>query len=219
MITTGTPLVEINDGKVINNFSHVNIDRAANFLMELRKEGYAVRGDGMWSNEPAPLATGKVAFLGVGQWKITDFCKDYPDQNYEFVPYPKDPSADKYYYNTSAFGYMVPSGAPNPEGAAAFINIMRKCQTDPELRAVVDQSILTDKQYSEEQFEFLKSFEEIENFDLVLESYGGFNSDLTDLIDTMLVNVAFDNEENKGWTQLRTENEGTIQAVLDVYNQ
>lgn len=220
ILTTGTPLITIENGQIINNVGSADVERAANYLMGLRRQGLAVRGDGMWSNEPAPLVKGKVAFLGVGQWKITDFCKNYPEQDFQFVPYPRDPSAVAYYYNTSAFGYMVPKGSDNVEGAAAFIDIMRKCQTDPELKAVVKTSIMNDKQYSDEQYEFLTSFEDIGKFDLVVDTYSGFNEDLTSLIDTMLTNLAFEQgEDQKSWAQLKPENEGIIQGVLDTYTQ
>lgn len=173
----------------------------------------------MWSNETDPLATGKVAFLGVGNWKIAEFCKDYADQNFEFVPFPRDPMADKYYYNTSTFSYLVPSGSPNPEGAAAFINIMRKSQVDPEFIKVIDQSIMNEKHYSREQLDFIRSFENIDNYDLVLEGYYGFSNELTDIIDTMLVNVSFANDEDAGWTQLRSQQEGAINAYLADYEK
>lgn len=217
IISTGTPLIGIADGKITNNMSTPEVERATAFLMKLRKDGLTARGDGMWSNESEPLANGTVAFLGVGQWKITDFCKQYPEQEFGFVPYPRDPSADEYYYGSTNFGYMVPSGSKNVEGAAAFINIMRQCNTDPDLMAVVRESIMNDKQYSEEQYEFLSSFEQIANYNMVVNVSGGFNSDLTTLIDNMLVTVAFETGEDKSWTQLREENEGMINSVLDTY--
>lgn len=218
MLTTGVPLVGYEGGVITNNMETAALDRAASFLMELRREGLAVRGDGMWSNEPAPLAKHKVAFLGVGTWKITDFCKDYPDETYGFVPYPRDPAADKYYYNCSAQGYFVPKGASNIEGAAAFIDIMRKCNEDPELKAVVKESIMNDKKYSEEQYEFLTSFEDIGRFDYVINFSNGFNSDLSKVIDGMLTNLAFEQgEDQKTWTQFKGEYKGVIDAVLDDY--
>ena len=214
IVTTGTPIVGMEGGKIVNNVASANVERATNFLMDIRKEGLAVRGEGMWSNESAPLATGKVAFLGVGQWKITDFCKDYEDE-FGFVPYPRDPSADSYYYNTSSFGYMVPKGSDNIEGAAAFIDIMRQCGTDPALKAVVKESIMNDKQYSEEQYEFLTSFEAIENFDMVVNQYAGISSELTTVLDEMMTNIAFEQSDNqKSWTQLRSEYEGIIEGEL-----
>lgn len=218
MLSTGVPLISIENGKVINNFNNPTIDRAANFLMELRKENFAVRGDGMWSNESEPLAKGNVAFLGVGNWKIPDFLKEYPDQDFGFVPYPRDPLADKYYYNMSAFSYMVPSGAPNPEGAAAFINIVRKTKVDPELVEVFNKSVMAEKKYSQEQFDFLFGFDNVDNYDMVVEGYSGFSSELTDIIDKMLTNIAFEQgEEQKGWTQLRAEYEGPIDSYLSEY--
>lgn len=213
-LSTGMPLIAVEDGKIINNMNNPTIDRAADFLMELRKENFAVIGDGTTEQ----FVDGKMAFFGVGTWKITDLCKQYPNQTFEFVPYPRDPLADKYYYNTNSFSYMVPSGAPNPEGAAAFINIMRKCQVDPELKEVMNQSIMNEKKYSQEQFDFLTRFENIDNYDMIIEGYSGFNDDLTNIIDTMLTNVAFEQgESQKSWTQLRTEQEGAINSYLAEY--
>lgn len=219
VISTGTPLIGINNGVISNNFSAPEVERAAMYLEGLRKEKLAVRGDGMWSNEPAPLVKGQVGFLGVGQWKITDFCKMKDKFEVGFVPFPRDESADEYYYNTSTFGYMVPKGSKNIKGAAAFINIMRKCQVDPELRAVVDESIMNEKKYSEEQFEFLKSFEDVDKFHMVVDGYSGFEESFTTLVDDMMINLAFDqSEDQKSWAQLRAENEGIIEKVLEDYS-
>ena len=218
IVTTGTPVIGMDGGSIVNNVSSANVERATNYLMELRKENLAVRGEGMWSNESAPLATGKVAFLGVGQWKITDFCKDYTEYEFGFVPYPRDPAADSYYYNTTSFGYMVPKGSDNVEGAAAFIDIMRQCGTDPELKAVVKESIMNDKQYSDEQYEFLTSFEAIESFDMVVNQYAGISSELTTVFDEMMTNLAFEQGDNqKSWTQLRSEYEGIIESELSSF--
>ena len=213
--STGTPLIGINQGQIINNMNTAEIERATTFLADLRKEGLAVRGDGMWSNESAPLASGKVAFLGVGQWKITDFCSQFKEYEFGFVPYPRDPNADNYYYGTTSFGYMVPKGSENVEGAAAFIDIMRRCGTDPELKAVVKESIMNDKEYSEEQYEFLTSFENVADYNMVLTIHGGISQNFTTVVDDMVTNIAFEQGENqKSWTQLRTEYEGVITGEL-----
>ncbi len=220
IITTGTPLIGAEGGNIVNNMNDPNVERACQFLEELRRENLAVRGEGMWSNETAPLTKGQTAFLGVGQWKITDYCKQTlkTGDEYGFVPYPKDPAADKYYYGSTNFGYMVPKGSKNVQGAAAFINIMRQCNTDPELQAVVKESIMKDKKYSEEQYEFLSSFEDVEKFDMVIDIYGGFGTDLTDVIDTFLVNLAFEQgEEQKTWSQIRSEYGPVVNATLEQY--
>lgn len=218
--TTGTPFIGVEDGVITNNMNTPEVERAALFLEELRREKLAVRGEGMWSNETAPLTKGQAAFLGVGQWKITDYCKQtmkYGDE-YFFVPFPRDPDADDYYYGSSNFGYMVPKGAKNVEGAAAFIDIMRQCNTDPELMEVVKESIMNDKKYSEEQYEFLHSFEDPTKFNMVVESYGGFTDDMTNLVDTFMVNLAFEQgEEQKSWAQIRSEYEPVIESTISEF--
>ncbi len=222
IITTGTPLFGTEDGMIVNNINNKNVERAALYLEGLRREKLAVRGDGMWSNETAPLTQGNVAFLGVGQYKITDYSvlTLKTGTEYGFVPYPRDPEADKYYYGTQNFGYMVPKGSKNVEGAAAFIDIMRQCNTDPELLAIQKESIMKDKHYSEETYEFLSSFNNIENFDMVADIYGGFGSEFTTLIDDILINLAFEQGENqKSWTQLRDSYEGVINNYLSEFTK
>ena len=220
IITTGTPLIGAEDGNIVNNFNDPNVERACQFLEGLRRESLAVRGEGMWSNETAPLTKGHTAFLGVGQWKITDYCKQTikTGDEYGFVPYPRDPAADKYYYGSTNFGYMVPKGSKNVEGAAAFINIMRQCNTDPELQAVVKESIMNDKKYSEEQYQFMASFEAVENYDMVIDISAGFGTDFSNVIDTLMVNLAFEQgEEQKTWTQIKSEYNPVVEATLAEY--
>ena len=96
---------------------------------------------------------------------------------------------------------------------------MRKCNTDPDLKAVVKESIMNDKQYSEEQYEFLTSFEDIANFKVVVNAYSGFSSDLTPVIDDMLLNIAFETDASGSWAQLVSENEGIINTVLDNFGK
>ncbi|MBQ9947492.1 MAG: extracellular solute-binding protein [Oscillospiraceae bacterium] len=219
IITTGVPFIGAEGGKITNNIHTAEVERATLYLEELRREKLAVRGDGMWSNETAPLAKSKnVAFLGVGQWKITDFCKVKTGDEFGFVPYPRDPAADKYYYGSSNFGYMVPKGSENIEGAAAFIDIMRQCNTDPELKKVIQESIMNDKQYSVEQYDFLTSFEQIQNFDMVVDIYGGFSSEFTTLVDDIMINLAFEQSENQqSWAQLRGSYEAMIEAEISEF--
>ena len=74
---------------------------------------------------------------------------------------------------------------------------------------------MNDKQYSEEQYEFLTSFEAIENFDMVVNQYAGISSELTTVLDEMMTNIAFEQSDNqKSWTQLRSEYEGIIEGEL-----
>lgn len=51
------------------------------------------------------------------------------------VPFPRDPNADKYYLASDTFGFLVPAGAQNVQGAVDWILCGRMYETDPEIIA------------------------------------------------------------------------------------
>lgn len=53
---------------------------------------------------------------------------------FAFVPFPRDPQADAYYQGYDTFGYLVPKGAKNMDGALEFINLNRAYDVDPVIR-------------------------------------------------------------------------------------
>lgn len=223
MLTTGKPLIGVENGVLTNNMKDASIERAAVFLEELRKEGLTYFGEGMWSNEMPALINGQAAFMGVGIWRFTDLKKasERSGGNVEFglVPYPRDPSADAYYMGVSAFGYLVPKGSSNVEGAAAFINIVRMTKTDPELMEITKESIMTSKLYSEEEYDFITSFYDIDKFNTVNDASAGFTQDINDIITTMINNITFSqNEEASSWTQLRSQYEYLIDEAVNSFN-
>ena len=61
--------------------------------------------------------------------------------------------------------------------------------------------------------------EDIANFKVVVNAYSGFSSDLTPVIDTMLLNIAFETDASGSWAQLVSENEGIINTVLDNFGK
>ena len=74
---------------------------------------------------------------------------------------------------------------------------------------------MNDKKYSDEQYEFLHSFEDVTKFKMVVESYGGFKQEMTDLVDTFMVNLAFEQgDEQKSWAQIRSEYGPVIESTI-----
>lgn len=214
--STGSTIISIDNGKLVNNMKNANVERAAQFLEDLRKQGLTISG----GNTEA-LGTGKLAFYAMGIWEFWGLDGNYPEYSFNVVPYPRDPSADKYYLSTYTFGYLVPSGSKNVEGAAEFINMIRNSKVDPEMRAITRQSELStviEGTNRAEIYDFCDTFTEIGNFDYVTDACTGF-TDVTTTINDILYNVTFATGENmKTWTQLRTENEGLINAGLETYN-
>lgn len=216
--STGTPLISISDGKIINNMKTSEVERAMTFLEELCRQGLTAKKEGYWGNEIKPLIEGSACFLSYGQYQYESFVKEkYAEYDIDFVPFPRDPNADEYYYMTSTFGYMVPSGSDNVKGAATFIDMIRLCVTDPDLRQEMKSSTITAKGWSEEQYDRMAEFENIGNYNIVADFSTGFDSDTTNLISNMLVDAAF-NQDSEGWAVLRETNLNTINSVIDDLN-
>ena len=214
--STGTPLIGMKNGSLSDNMNSIAVDRAASFLEGLRRDGLTVAMDGYWGDQNTPIVEGKACFLSNGQYHLDDFMKKTPEVEIEFVPFPRDPEADEYYYQSSDFGYLVPSGSQNVKGAAAFINMLRLCKIDPDLRKEVDESNTRGKGWTMEQIEFMKQFEDLENYHVVADFYGGLDGDSSQIMTDMLRNVTFDGEDT--WTVLRDTNINVIDASIDAIN-
>lgn len=216
--STGTPLVGISDGKIINNMKSAEVDRAMTFLEDLCRQGLTAKKEGYWGNEIKPLITGSACYLSYGQYQYESLSKEkFAEYDVDFVPFPRDPDADDYYYMVSTFGYLVPTGSKNVEGAAAFIDMIRLCVTDPELREEMKQSTLNAKGWSEAQHDRMSEFENIGDYKIVADFSTGFDADVANIISNMLIEAAF-NEASEGWTALRDANIGTIDSVISELN-
>ncbi len=224
--TTGTPLISISeDGTLQSNFQDANIERAAAFYQDLKREGLCKYAEGSYIDvSEEPIVNGLSAFQGMQEWIITNYAHRMQKDNsldIFFVPFPKDPDADNYYMGMSTFGYLVPSGSKYAKQAAVFINCCRLSKTDPVLKETTVESIMKDKGYTEEQFEFLISFQEVENFNAIVDEPYGLDEATADIISKMLHDVSFPNDdgEDQSWTQMREANGPAIQAQVDVYNE
>lgn len=145
-LSTGTKLIDVKDGEIINNVKDENITRCMQWLESLRKEGligacndthYA---NGATTGYVAPseaFVDGNLLFLGMEpSWTYADAKTALDRQNIpnemKFIPFPRDEFADKYYVGTDTFGYMVPAGSQNVKGAMDWITFNREEETDPD---------------------------------------------------------------------------------------
>lgn len=221
--STGTMLIGVGaDGLIENNMRSTAVERAALFLEEnIRRTGYGRANYSSDFNNVSiePVVNGFAAFQSMGGWVITNYFRNYPETNTFIVPFPRDPQADEYYMRASSFGYLVPKGSKNVEGACCFINCCRMTITDPELAATTKESLMKNKKYTEEVYDFLNQFKSIENYNAIIDESYCFDKETKDLLQTMLVNVAFDQSaEQQSWTTMREENYGLIQDLIDKYN-
>lgn len=161
----------------------------------------------------------------MGEWIITNYAKKMKkDDSLDifFVPIPRDPEADNYYYSMSAFGYLVPAGSKNAKQASVFINCCRLSNTDEDLKATTKESIMKNKKYTDEQYDFLYSFKDVSNFNAVVDEPYGLDETTGQIIKDILGNTLFDLQSEtyagQSWTQMREANIGSINKQIEYYN-
>ena len=131
--TTGEKMIDIVDGKIINNLRNQIIERCMLMLEEMYKENLV---NNAWAEPANAMKDRKLLFYGMGTvWAYSTITESLAKAGMEdeiyFVPFPRDPNADKYYININPYGYMVPSNAPNVDGSVKWITMCRTAQTDP----------------------------------------------------------------------------------------
>ncbi len=213
--STGVALVDFKDGQLVSNLNDPNVDRAQRFLEDLKKQGLSYRyydnGENNHMTENTVI-DGHAAFQAMGGWKITDYCKKVTEDNQLdifFVPYPKDPNADKYYHSLAPFGYFVPAAAPNAEASCIFINCTRLSMLDEKLMEATKTSTINEKKYTDEQYEFWDYFQKISNFNteqLITDFAHNLDQDTSNnVISKVTENVPFvDGEDTESWTVMRS---------------
>lgn len=228
--STGEALIGFENNQLVNNLRSAGVERAQQFLEKLKKEGLSSLFYGTYSNvDHYPVIDGNAAFQSVGDWKISDYsryqklkAKKGEDIDIFFVPYPRDPSSDEYYYTLDTFGYMVPAGSKNIQASCIFINCVRLSQTDPELKEVTRESIMKSKAYTEEQYELWSYFHDVNNFDHLVVDYATcFDTDtINNTITPMLEDVPFvtSAENDNSWTTLRETNYNIVDSKIQEIN-
>ena len=213
--STGVALVDFKDSQLVSNLNDPNVDRAQSFLENLKKQGLSntYYDDGTFDGlSVSPVINGHAAFQAMGDWRITEYSQKMADDDtldIFFVPYPRDPNADKYYHKLDTFGYFVPAGAPNVEASCVFINCIRLSKLDEKLKETTKKSIMNSKKYTEEQYEFWDYYQTTSNFkpeELVSDFARNLDKDTFDKVTSLLTeNVPFNNnEEVESWTVMRS---------------
>lgn len=135
--TTGVPVIGFDGKNIINNMKNANVMRTMEFIEKLYRE------DCFWEGWHGPDGLdswqGTLFFVMPLDWTLPCGQEFWFKNNYEgeirTVPMPRDPESDTYYIAGGDSGYVVPAGAGNLQGAAAFILASRIWASDPDVVA------------------------------------------------------------------------------------
>lgn len=220
--STGVPFIGMENGKVVNNLRDPKIAEAQEFLYNLNKEemAYPVWDYG-WVSNPANVGLGKTLFYPVGYWALTEVNSEYGLSKYGniedvgYVPIPKCPSADEYYIPARINGYMLCSGAPNPEGFACMMYCEAAANDSDEAEQITKEQYFNEYGWTDEMWEMRSTIFEMLREHPVFDFYKGISDKMFDTLD----NPSKDSYHNgASWTQTRENILNTVQSEVDAAN-
>ncbi|MBP1544097.1 MAG: extracellular solute-binding protein [Oscillospiraceae bacterium] len=248
--TTGVVVVDLlPDGSIVNNLQHPDVTRAVEYMVEMGRSGILYPTDhphGDWvSPQVFAYTSDKILFLGLEpEWTYIASTENLQNpagvendifdtvSDFAFVPYPRDPQADKYYQASSCFGYMIPKGAKNTAGAVEFIMCNRLYETDENIKKQIrDDHIAPEKvTYTAGKYEGMQKWQmtwdptlydlwremcDPDKFSFVIEDLYGFGSEMQKLICQTEIDCSFGEES---WTQKVNEVAPLVQGLIDEYS-
>lgn len=241
--TTGVPLVSKTSNGVVNNFQSPEVTRAMAFLEQLCREGLTYGKEfGNWI-EPSqfPPYSDRLLFICTEpEWTYISESQAVQDKkgweedildtpsDFSFVPFPRDPDAGEYYIEYDCFGYLVPKGAKNIEGAVEWINLNRVYRTDPDIQAKVREEHISPEPvyytkgdytghrrwvmtWGEREYDLWREMCDSPKFSYVSETVEGFSTKLTDEVGKLLMDVV---EQGESWTKTCEEFMPTMNAAI-----
>lgn len=233
--TTGKTMIDVQpDGTINNNILSAEIARAMTFLEGLCRDGLTYgKQFGDWIDPGQfPACSDRLLFTCTEpEWTYIAATESVQNKkgvendifgevsDFSFVPFPRDPEADAYYTEFDTFGYLVPKGAKNLDGAIEFINLNRMYDTDPDIIAKVredhvnPEKIIYEKgpyvgyekwqmKWGEREYDLWREMCDPANFTFVYENSEGFTQDFTNQIGNLLMGVV---ERNESWAQTSAE--------------
>lgn len=241
--TTGVPLVSATSEGVSNNFQSPEVTRAMSFLEQLCREGLTYGKEfGNWIDPSQfPLYSDKLLFTCtepewsyISESTATQDKKGWEDDildtpsDFSFVPFPRDPNADAYYTEFDTYGFLVPKGAKNINGAVEYINLHRVYRTDPEIQAKVREEHINPEPiyytkgdykghrrwvitWGEREYDLWREMCDSPKFTYVSEKVEGFSTKLTDDVGTLLMGVV---ERGESWTKTCEEFMPVMDAAI-----
>ena len=190
MLSTGVPSIGFDDsGKLVSNINDPNMERAMNFMYDLNQNKLTFDMEQFgWAEQPAFMSEGKELFFLAGLWKLYGAPELWasfgtPDE-VMFVPVPKDPEADNYYYSASFDAVYFCSNGANPEGVARFLECRRVAATDPDTLALGDEQMKRDYGWTDEMVEMKKKCDDVARANPVFDVYTGVSQELTTVLDS-----------------------------------
>ena len=219
LLTTGKPVIGMENGVITSNLLSPEMERAENFMLDMNKNDLPLpKAEYNWVEQPQRIAEGTTLFYPCGIWALyeADLSKFGNEGEIMFVPMPKDPNADKYYLPSGVDAYALCKAAPNPEGAAAFMKCKLLAVGDENAQAIAEKQYREDYGWTDEMVDMWYKTKELTNENPVIDFYPGVFSDVYDLVHNPIKDASYN---GKDWSTTRDEISAPTQNLIDEMNK
>ncbi len=234
ILSTGMPMIGLDDGNLVSNLYSPVIERVeADLISLLQRENlrYPRHELNGWSVNPKAWANGDVLFYADGgTWVYEDTLSKFADRfawaedEIVCVPFPKDPQADAYYFEARHDALMWVKGSDNAEGVAAWLDCCVTTYQDPAVREAVKYRTKDNYGWSDENLDNIYAWTDLRNSPLtpIFDFKHGLGavSDASAVENPIqsLTNVVYMTGDST-YTQLREAHNPAIQAAIDELNE
>lgn len=219
LLTTGVAPISTENGLLKSNLTSPEIERAENFMYDLKKDDLPLpKPEFDWKEQPQRMSEGKTLFYPIGTWALweADLSAYGELDEIMFVPMPKDPEADKYYLPSSMDAYVLCKGAPNPEGAAAFMKCKLISAKDPNALSIEEKQYRTDYGWTDDMVDMWYKVRQLTDENPVINIHMGLTSDVANAVDDGLKQASFNGTD---WAVTRESISGLADISIDETNK
>ena len=229
LATTGTPLVSIEDGKLVSNLSTPAVERGMALAETLCSENYRYPRHELnnWSINYVAWANGDTLFMDEGTYFWEErgykYAKkfEWDEGDVFFVPAPRDPSSDTYYQSMKQDAIMWCAGSTNKAGYQAWIASNLAATKDADVVAAAREKSKRDYNWTDEMLDFLEELERdmvaVWDFKNGISTAAADTSAMENSPVESLLKIPYVTGE-KSYTQLRSEKQGEVDTAIAEMN-
>ena len=229
LATSGTPLVSIEDGKLVSNLNTPAVERAMALSELLCTENYRYPRHELngWGINEKAWANGDTLFFAQGTYfweeKGYKYAKkfEWEEGDVFFVPVPRDPSSDTYYQSMKQDSFMLCSGSQNVEGFSAWVECVLASTKDADVAKAAREQKKADYNWTDEMLDFVEELERdlvaVWDFKNGISTAAADTSAMENSPVESLLKIPYVTGE-KSYTQLRTEKQGEIDTAIAELN-
>lgn len=218
------------DGKYYSNLDSPEIERAEQMLYDLTKADCTYHeGGSYWANRNGHLGGGMkeglCLFYICETWAFTDTVEeisaiwgDIENGEVMFAPLPRDDNGDgNYYLISQIIGYMLCTGASNPEGAALLASCDRFKTIDPTVVDIDKKQLKEIYLWTDEMLQMVDTCEKIAN----AHPRAIVTGDMNDNINSIVASLQYGpcrSANPSTWAQVKEQNSENLEYLLEEFN-